>query len=50
MTKEKKEYKAPIVEVIDYEYTGILCQSPGVNGSGGQDVGVDSHEDTTSEP
>lgn len=50
MTKEKKEYKAPIVEVIDYEYTGILCQSPGGDGSGADNVGVNPDEDSTSEP
>lgn len=50
MTKEKKDYQAPIMEVIDYKYTGFLCQSSGGDEGGGQDVGVDSHEDTTSEP
>lgn len=49
MYKEKKEYKAPIVEVIDYEYTGILCQSPSGD-NGGVNVGMDHNEDSTSEP
>lgn len=50
MYKEKKEYKAPIVEVIDYEYTGILCQSPSGDNGGGDGAGVDNTEDSTSEP
>ena len=50
MTKEKKEYKAPIVEVIDYEYTGILCQSPSGDKGGGDTPGVEETPDSYSEP
>lgn len=50
MYKEKKEYKAPIVEVIDYEYTGILCQSPSGDYSGGDAAGMEEESDAYSVP
>ena len=47
--EQKKNYTAPIMEVINSEYTGFLCQSGG-DSSGGDGAGVDNTEDSTSEP
>ena len=48
-SEQKKNYTAPIMEVINSEYTGFLCQSGG-DSSGGDTPGVEEESDSYSEP